>query len=75
MLSKFAGIKFISELKHTNRAKTGIVLVLIAWICLLVFALTPDLVGLACLFVNGFVLDHDPLLVNLFAHIQIKPTE
>jgi len=56
MLSKFWGIKFISELKQLGRWKTTIILIGIAWLCLLVFAVVPAKFGLLCLFVNGFVL-------------------
>lgn len=56
MLSKFYGIKFISELKRLGRWKTSIVLIGIAWLSLLLFALVPPLVGLLCFLVNGFVL-------------------
>lgn len=56
MLSKFWGIKFISELKHLGRWKTSIILIGIAWLCLLVFAVVPPPFGMICLFINGFML-------------------
>lgn len=56
MLSKFAGIKFISALKRTGRWKTGSILVATAWMALLVFALVPPWLGLICFMVNGFML-------------------
>ncbi len=56
MLSKFWGIKFISELKQLGRWKTTIILVGIAWLSLLLFAIVPAPYGMLCLFVNGFVL-------------------
>ena len=56
MLSKFYGIKFISELKRLGRWKTSIVLIGIAWLSLLLFALLPPLAGLFCFLLNGFVL-------------------
>ena len=56
MLSKFYGIKFISELKRLGRWKTSAVLVGIAWLSLFLFAILPPLVGLVCFLVNGFAL-------------------
>ncbi|MFN5133983.1 MAG: DUF5690 family protein [Chitinophagaceae bacterium] len=56
MLSKFYGIKFISELKRMGRWKTSAVLIGIAWLSLFLFALLPPLAGLLCFLVNGFVL-------------------
>lgn len=56
MLSKFYGIKFISELKRLGRWKTTAVLIGIAWTSLLLFAVVPPLVGLFCFLINGFVL-------------------
>jgi MFS family permease len=56
MLSKFWGIKFISELKQLGRWKTSVILIGIAWLCLLLFALVPAPFGMLCLFVNGFML-------------------
>ena len=56
MLSKFWGIKFISELKQLGRWKTSIILIGSAWACLLLFAIVPAPFGMLCLFVNGFML-------------------
>lgn len=56
MLSKFYGIKFISELRRIGRWKTSAVLIGIAWLSLLVFAWVPAPYGMLCLFVNGFML-------------------
>ncbi|MBO9658675.1 MAG: hypothetical protein J7527_07595, partial [Chitinophagaceae bacterium] len=56
MLSKFCGIKFIAELKSLGRFRTGIVLTMSAWICLLVFALLPAPWGMLPMFINGFLL-------------------
>jgi MFS family permease len=56
MLSKFYGIKFISELKRLGRWKTILVLMSTAWISLLIFAITPPPYGMLLLFLNGFVL-------------------
>lgn len=55
-LSKFYGIKFISELKRLGRWKTTAILIGIAWMSLLLFAVVPPLAGLVCFLVNGFVL-------------------
>ena len=56
MLSKFCGIKFIAELKSLGRFRTGIILTMSAWICLLLFALLPAPWGMLPMFVNGFLL-------------------
>lgn len=56
MLSKFAGIKFIAELKSFGRFRTGIILTGIAWLCLLGFGLVPAPWGMLFMFVNGFML-------------------
>ena len=56
MLSKFWGIKFISELQQIGRWKTSITLIGIGWFCLLIFAIVPAPYGMLCLFVNGFML-------------------
>ena len=56
MLSKFFGIRFITELGRYGRWKTSAVLIGTAWLVLGVFALLPAPWGLFCLFVNGFVL-------------------
>ena len=56
MLSKFRGIKFISELKLLGRWKTSVILIGSAWLCLLLFAIVPAPFGMLCLFVNGFML-------------------
>lgn len=56
MLSKFAGIKFIAELKSLGRFRTGLVLTGIAWLCLLGFGLAPAPWGMLFMFVNGFML-------------------
>jgi MFS family permease len=56
MASKFYGIRFISELKRLGRWKTSAVLIGIAWLCLLVFAVLPAPWGVICLFGNGFML-------------------
>lgn len=56
MLSKFYGIKFISELKQLGRWKTSFILVGTAWLALLFFALVPAPYGMIFLFINGFML-------------------
>jgi MFS family permease len=56
MLSKFAGIRFIAELKRNGRWKTSVMLVGIAWISLFFFAITPAPYGMIWLLINGFML-------------------
>jgi MFS family permease len=56
MLSKFYGIKFIAELKRLGRWKTSFVLIGIAWISLLFFAIIPAPFGMFFFFINGFML-------------------
>lgn len=56
MFSKFAGIRFISELKRMGRWKTSALLIGSAWASLLIFGLVPAPYGMICLFVNGFML-------------------
>jgi Family of unknown function (DUF5690) len=56
MLSKFYGIRFISTLDKSKRAVTIVWLILIAWLALLLFALTPPPYNLVFLFINGFPL-------------------
>jgi len=55
-LSKFYGIKFISELKPGQRAKSILLLVGIAWLALLFFAIVPAPYNIVFLFINGFPL-------------------
>lgn len=55
-LSKFYGIKFISESVSKNKAKLIIVLILLAWLSLLLFAVIPAPYNIICLFLNGFPL-------------------
>jgi MFS family permease len=54
--SKFYGIKFISELKPGQRAKSILVLISIAWLALLLFAIVPAPYNIVFLFINGFPL-------------------
>ena len=56
MLSKFYGIRFISELKRMGRWKTALTLIGIAWFSLFLFAIVPPIMGLFCLMLNGFAL-------------------
>ena len=55
-LSKFAGIKIISELKHSSRIKLIISLILVAEIALLFFGLVPFPYNFVFLFINGLPL-------------------
>ncbi|HET9488050.1 MAG TPA: DUF5690 family protein [Chryseosolibacter sp.] len=56
MLSKFAGIKVISELKAESRIKLIISLILIAELALLFFGLVPQPYNFIFLFINGLPL-------------------
>jgi MFS family permease len=56
MLSKFVGIKIISELKRSGRWKASAMLLGIAWFSLFLFAILPSWAGLICFLVNGFAL-------------------
>lgn len=56
MLSKFYGIKFISGMKAEKRAITIVKLILLAWLALLLFAVTPAPYNIIFLFLNGFPL-------------------
>src|ERR1700753_1871097 len=55
-LSKFYGIKFIAELKPGQRAKYILMLIGIAWLALLFFAVVPAPYNIIFLFINGFPL-------------------
>jgi hypothetical protein len=55
-LSKFYGIKFISELKENQRAKSILVLISIAWLALFLFAIIAAPYNIVCLLLNGFPL-------------------
>jgi MFS family permease len=56
LLAKFYGIKFISELKRLGRYKIILLLVGIAWLAWLFFALIPPPYNAVFLFINGFPL-------------------
>lgn len=51
--SKFIGIKFIAELRHTGRMSIILGLIGTAWAALLGFALTPAPFNIVFLFING----------------------
>ncbi|KAA6436694.1 hypothetical protein FEM33_21370 [Dyadobacter flavalbus] len=55
-LSKFAGIKVISELRHHSRIRLIILLILIAEAALLLFGLVPFPYNFIFLFINGLPL-------------------
>ncbi|MCS6934156.1 MAG: DUF5690 family protein [Chitinophagales bacterium] len=55
-LSKFIGIKWIAELRSEHRAAGIILLIFIAWIALLLFAILPPAAGVVCMFLNGIPL-------------------
>jgi len=56
MLSKFIGIKVISELKSNQRVKAALVIISIAYISLFLFGFAPVPLKPFCLFVNGLPL-------------------
>jgi len=56
MLSKFIGIKIISELKPSSRNRLILLLILIAEGALLLFGLVPHPFNFVCLFLNGLPL-------------------
>jgi len=55
-LSKFYGIRFISESGKSHRAKSILLLILVSWIALLGFALIPAPYNIVFLLLNGFPL-------------------
>src|SRR5690554_2606796 len=56
MLSKFYGIKFIAELGNKRRGYKTIVLIGLAWLALLGFAVVPAPYNIICLFLKGLPL-------------------
>lgn len=56
MISKFYGIRFISAIKPTSRAKYILLFIGIAWLSLLLFAVIPAPYNLICMFINGLPL-------------------
>ena len=55
-LSKYLGIKTISELDHKTRTKTLVLLMATAWIMLLLFAIIPFPFNFPFMFLNGLPL-------------------
>ena len=55
-LSKFIGIKIISEMEHSRRGIAIVALIVCAWLAMLGFALIPPPWNLAFLFLNGLPL-------------------
>ena len=56
MLSKFLGIKVVSEISPTKRISSILILIAIAWLSLLVFAWVPYPYNFILLFFNGLPL-------------------
>ncbi len=56
MLSKFYGIRFIAGMQLSKRANTIIILIILAWIMLFLFAITPSPYNIIFLLLNGFPL-------------------
>lgn len=56
MMSKFYGIRFISELKKIGRGRVILLLVAVSWLALLLFAWVPAPWNVVFLFINGFPL-------------------
>jgi len=55
-ISKFAGIRFIAEMKQEKRATGIIKLIGISWVALLFFAITPPPINIFFLLLNGIPL-------------------
>lgn len=55
-LSKFYGIRFIAELKNKRRTAAVLLLIGLAWLALLFFALIPPPYNIVFLLLNGFPL-------------------
>jgi hypothetical protein len=55
-ISKFVGIKVVSELPASRRAVAILLLIALAEFALLLFAIVPKPWGIACLFLNGLPL-------------------
>lgn len=72
LMAKFYGIKFISELKRLGRDKIVLVLVGIAWLAWLLFALIPAPYNIVFLFINGFPLGM--LWGVIFSYIEGRKT-
>jgi hypothetical protein len=72
LMAKFYGIKFIAELKRLNRYKIVLLLVGIAWMAWLFFALIPAPYNMVFLFINGFPLGM--LWGVIFSYIEGRKT-
>ncbi len=72
LMAKFYGIKFIAELKRLNRYKIILLLVGIAWMAWLFFALVPAPYNIVFLFINGFPLGM--LWGVIFSYIEGRKT-
>ena len=72
LMAKFYGIKFIAELKRLNRYKIVLLLVGIAWMAWLFFALVPAPYNIVFLFINGFPLGM--LWGVIFSYIEGRKT-
>jgi len=72
LMAKFYGIKFISELKRLGRDKIVLVLVGIAWLAWLLFAIVPAPFNIIFLFINGFPLGM--LWGVIFSYIEGRKT-
>ncbi|MDN5213729.1 DUF5690 family protein [Fulvivirgaceae bacterium BMA12] len=55
-LSKFYGVKFISEMGQNARSRAILMFILLSWLALLMFPLIPQPFNILLLFVNGFPL-------------------
>ena len=56
MLSKFYGIRFIASMTHEKRPASILLMIGIAWLSMLGFALIPAPWNILCLFMNGLPL-------------------
>jgi MFS family permease len=72
LAAKFYGIKFIAELKRLGRYKIVFLLVGIAWLAWLLFALVPAPYNIIFLFINGFPLGM--LWGVIFSYIEGRKT-
>ena len=55
-LSKFLGIKFVSESSYHERSRLILLFISVSWLALLAFALAPPPLQAVCLFFNGLPL-------------------
>ena len=55
-LSKFYGVKFISEMQQNFRSRFILLFILLSWMALLLFPLMPQPFNIIMLFINGFPL-------------------